>query len=118
MKKLIQQLFFISSALVVLASCKKDQATDTFQGGTAPALSASVSGSIPLSYANAANEAIKLSWSNPAYQFTSGPNSQDVGYLLEIDTTGANFTNPNRQQVTVSKDLSLSITQARSTITC
>jgi hypothetical protein len=36
-----------------------------------------------------------------------------VSYTIEIDTTGANFTNPKRQTLVVSKDLSISFTQSQ-----
>lgn len=97
----------------LFASCKKDDAIQTFRGGNAPTLTASVSGNIPLAYLDADKEAITLSWTNPEYQFASGISSQDVSYLIEIDTAGANFSNPARQQVSVSKDLSLSVTQGQ-----
>jgi len=113
MKTLLSRLFFISVAVVLFGSCKKDDAIETFQGGTPPVVTASVTGSIPLAYATAANTAFMLTWTNPNYQFTSGISSQDVSYLVEIDTTGANFTNPNKQTVSVSKDLSISFTQGQ-----
>ena len=112
MKTLISKLFFISVVFVGLNSCTKDQAIDTFNGGTAPVLTANQTGTIPLSYATKDNEAVKLSWTNPNYQFASGISSQDVSYVLDIDTTGANFTNPNRKSLTISKDLSISISQS------
>jgi hypothetical protein len=62
-----------------------------------------------LVYANAALTAVTLSWTNPNYTFTTGVSSQNVNYIIEIDTTGANFTNPNRQSISVSQDLSVSI---------
>jgi hypothetical protein len=62
-----------------------------------------------LSYANASNEAVAFSWTNPNYQFTTGISSQNVSYVLEIDTTGANFTNPNKKALAISQDLNLSI---------
>jgi hypothetical protein len=34
-----------------------------------------------------------------------------VNYKIEIDTTGANFTNPNRKVITVANDLSVTYTQ-------
>jgi hypothetical protein len=79
--------------------------------GTPPALTASKTGTIPLSFATKDQEAVKLSWTNPAYKFTTGVSSQNVSYLVEIDTTGANFSNPNKKVITVSNDVALSITQ-------
>ena len=102
-------LFFLLTALVW--SCKKDEHKIYFEGGTAPVLSAS-STTIPLSYANAANNAVTFSWTNPEYKFTTGISSQNVSYVLEIDTTGANFTNPNKKELAISQDLSQTITVA------
>ena len=102
-------LFFLLTALVW--SCKKDEHKIYFEGGTAPVLSAS-STTIPLSYANAANNAVTFSWTNPDYKFTTGVSSQNVSYVLEIDTTGANFTNPNKKELAISQDLSQTITVA------
>lgn len=114
MKKIIKQLFFLSLLVALFASCKKDENKVYFEGGTSPVLSASVtSASLPLSYLNKDKEAVKLSWTNPNYQFNTGISSQDVNYQIEIDTTGANFTNPNRQTVSVSKDLSILFTQGQ-----
>ena len=105
-------LFFLSSfLLVVMWSCKKAENKDYFEGGTPPVLTSSVTGSIPLNYTTKDQPAITLSWTNPDYKFTTGVNSQDVNYTVEIDTTGSNFTNPSRKIISVSKDLSLTISQ-------
>jgi hypothetical protein len=93
-----------------LFSCKKNVDMVTYEDGTPPVLSANKT-TIPLSFANASQEAVKLSWTNPNYRFSTGVNSQDVAYLLEIDTTGANFTNPNRKAIGLSRDLSITFTQ-------
>ncbi|MBI1344413.1 MAG: hypothetical protein GC171_15940 [Terrimonas sp.] len=113
MKALFHKLFFISALAVALGSCKKDEAKDFFEGGTNPVLTASLSGSIPLSYATEGNNAIDLNWTNPDYRFTSGISSQDVNYTLEIDTVGANFTNPNKVTIVISKELSRSFIQSQ-----
>ena len=113
MKTLLAKLFLFGIAMALFASCKKDDAIDTFQGGTAPVLTASVTGNIPLSYATAGNTALTLNWTNPNYMFKSGISSQNVSYLIEIDTTGSNFTNPNRQTVSVSPGLSITFTQSQ-----
>jgi len=102
-------LFLLLTALVW--SCKKDEHKNYFDGGTAPILTAN-STAIALSYANAANDAVTFSWTNPNYQFTTGISSQNVSYVLQIDTTGANFTNPNRKEVAISQDLSQTISVA------
>ncbi|MEO5889217.1 MAG: SusE domain-containing protein [Ferruginibacter sp.] len=110
MKKILKQLFFLSLLAALFASCKKDENKVFYKGGTAPALTSSVTSAIlPLSYADRDKDALKLSWTNPNYQFTTGVSSQDVSYQVEIDTTGADFTNPKRQTISVSKELSKSI---------
>lgn len=101
-------LLFLIAGIVV--SCKKNISEITYEGGTAPVLSASKT-TIPLTFATRADEAIKLSWTNPGYKFSTGPSSQDVSYLIEIDTTGANFTNPARKTISIGRELSLAITQ-------
>lgn len=109
--KHIFKLLFLSLWLLAIGSCKKDENKIYFEKGTPPVLTASVTGSIPLSFANKDLQAIKLFWTNPDYQFTTGISSHNVNYLIEIDTTGSNFTNPQRQSITISNDLSKSFTQ-------
>jgi starch-binding outer membrane protein SusE/F len=106
------KFLYLLSALLILAtwSCKKDEKQVIYNGGTAPVLSAN-STSIPLSYATKDNEAVTLSWTNPAYMFNTGVSSQNVSYQLELDTTGANFSNPNKKVISISKDLAYTFTQ-------
>lgn len=111
MSSLFKKLFIVGLGLATLASCKKDQSIDYFEGGTAPVLNSSATDSIHLAYATSKENAVTFSWTNPNYTFASGISSQDVSYLLEMDTLGAKFTNPNRQQINISKDLSVTITQ-------
>lgn len=105
---------FKTLLLVLIAgcffSCEKDENQVIFTGGTAPVLSAS-STTIPLSFINKDLPAITFSWTNPDYNFNTGLSSQDVSYVLEIDTVGANFTNPKRQSLTIAKELSRTLTQ-------
>jgi hypothetical protein len=112
MKKIFHLL--LSLVLVLgIVSCKKAENKDYYVSGTAPVLTGSVTGTIPLTFATAGQEAIKLSWTNPDYMFTTGVSSHDVSYLLEIDTTGANFTNPNRKSISLSGDLGITFTQSQ-----
>jgi starch-binding outer membrane protein SusE/F len=104
-------LILFSLFLLILASCKKDENKIYYEGGTAPQLTATVSNTIPLSFANKDKEAMTLSWTNPNYMFTTGVSSQDVNYVIEFDTVGANFTSPQKQSVVVSKEMSKTFTQ-------
>jgi starch-binding outer membrane protein SusE/F len=109
MKNLIKLVLGSFLLTALLFSCSKDENKVYFEGGTNPVLSSSVTSSdLPISYANKDKEALKLSWTNPDYKFNTGTSSQDVNYQIEIDTVGANFTNPNKLTVSVSKDLSRS----------
>ena len=107
MKKIVKKLFLFSLLAALFASCKKDENKVFLEGGTSPVLTPSVTTpSLPLSFASADQEALALSWTNPDYKFTTGISSQDVGYDIEIDTTGSNFTSIKKQTVSVSKELS------------
>ena len=111
MKKISQLLYSALLLVAVLSSCKKDENRVIFNKGTAPVLSSAGAATIPLTFADAAKEAISLKWTNPEYQFNTGISSYDVSYQVEIDTTGANFTNPDKKVIGISKDLSLSLSQ-------
>ncbi len=110
MKNLIKSLFTFSVLTALLISCKKDENKVYFQGGTDPVLTASSTTALVLLSANKSNHAVTFSWTNPEYQFNTGPSSQDVTYTLQVDTTGSNFTNPNKQERSISKDLSVALT--------
>lgn len=111
MNKKLVSLLLSSFLLAFLWSCEKKESKIFYEGGTAPVLTASRTGNIPLAFATKDQEAIKLNWTNPNYQFTTGISSQNVSYQVEIDTTGANFTNPGKKVLALTNDLSLSITQ-------
>lgn len=111
MKSLKSLLLLSSLMTVVLWSCSKDENKVYLQGGTAPVLTSSATGSIPLNYVTKDETALALSWTNPEYSFTTGVSSQDVSYVIEIDTAGANFTNPKKKSLSISKELSYSFKQ-------
>lgn len=102
------RLLVVLSLLLVLAACKKDEYKDYYEGGTAPTLSATVSGGPVLVQADSLKTYLKLNWTNPNYQFTTGISSQDVSYILQIDTAGANFTSPGKVEVSIARDLGVS----------
>ena len=112
MKKIAQLLSVAILLITVLGSCKKDEQRVVFNAGTSPVLTSSVAGNIPLAYANANNEALNLTWTNPNYTLNTGVSSYDVSYQLEIDTTGSNFTNPGKKVIAINKDLMSSIKQS------
>ncbi len=111
MKSISKLMLPLFAVVLFLISCKKDENKISYEDGVAPVFAASKTGTIPLSFADKDLEAVKLSWTNPNYKFTTGNSSQDVSYLLEIDTTGSNFTNPGRKSIGISKDLFITMTQ-------
>lgn len=102
--------YILPSLLIFFASCKKDENKIYYEGGTAPVLTASATTPIVLDSTFKNQLAMKFNWNNPDYRFTTGVSSQDVTYTLEVDTAGANFTNPKKQEVAIAKDLEVSYT--------
>ncbi len=107
MKKIINQLFFLLLAGVLIVSCKKDENKNYFEGGTAPVLTSSSTGPLVLLQADKANTAVTFNWTNPDFKFTTGISSQDVNYTLQVDTMGANFSSGNLKEQTIPKNLSI-----------
>ena len=110
MKQVTKYFLFTTMLFVALIGCKKEENQIFYEGGTNPVLSASSTAAMVLLPANQNNTAIKFSWTNPDYKFTTGVSSQDVNYILQVDTTGANFTNPNIQEVAIAKSLDITFT--------
>jgi len=104
MKIISKFLILTLLSSVMFWSCEKDENKIYLEGGTPPVLTASAS-ELVLIKDNANEEAISFSWTNPNYQFTTGVSSQDVTYVLQVDTVGANFTSPSLQEVSISKEL-------------
>ena len=100
--KFLPAFLFIAT---IFLSCKKEENRIIFNGGTAPALTASTT-AVRLEAGEEANTAIKFSWTNPDYKLTTGLSSHDVNYILEIDTVGANFGSSKKLTVSVANDLS------------
>ena len=111
MKKVLQYGVLTLLFGGLLSSCKKDENRVFFDGGAAPQLSANQSTGIPLAFLTGSNDAVTFSWTNPEYKFTTGVNSQNVTYLWQMDTAGANFTNPKRKEISIANDLSRTFTQ-------
>jgi starch-binding outer membrane protein SusE/F len=112
MKQTILRLLLPSLLLLGLWSCEKDEYKISLEGGTPPVLAASSTTPLVLTRPNAANTAVRLSWTNPNYRFTTGPSSHDVTYLLQIDRAGQNFNSSVRQEISVAKDLGVTWTVA------
>jgi len=103
------KLLFALFTTGILFSCERDVSAISYDGGTAPVITATP-GNVSLEPGNEANTAIVISWTNPDYKFSTGPNSHDVTYTLEMDTLGANFSSSRKVSTVVSKELSKSYT--------
>lgn len=105
MKNILKSLGIIFFSAVLITACKKEENKVFFKGGTAPVLTASSTADVVLLRANADNPAVVFSWTNPDYRLTTGISSQDVTYILQIDTAGKSFTSSNFQELSIAKDL-------------
>lgn len=110
MKNKLAYLLTIAVIALVFASCKKDEHKIYYEDGTAPVLTASTTGPLVLTKATATRAALKLNWTNPNYRFTTGTSSQDVTYILQVDSAGKNFSSSKLQEVSFSKDLETTFT--------
>ncbi|MBS1511146.1 MAG: SusE domain-containing protein [Bacteroidetes bacterium] len=110
MKRIINLSAAILLMVTALVSCKKEINNVTYLGGTSPALTATSLATVVLVKTDENKTWNTFTWTNPNYQMSTGISSQDVSYTLQFDTTGSNFTNPNIQEIVVSKDLSRAVT--------
>ena len=109
MKKYLNKLLVTTAlGIVLLSSCQKQETQVYYEGGTAPVLSSNLKDTIPLVPADSMSSAVTFSWTNPNYIFSNGISSQNVTYNLQIDTLGANFTNPKLQTVSITPSFALS----------
>lgn len=110
MKIKITQLILPLAFILCFASCKKVENRLIFEGGTAPVLSTTTTGTIVLQKDKNQEQALSLSWTNPNYLFNTGVNSQNVNYILQVDTAGKNFTSPKLQEMAIASDLGVKLT--------
>ena len=109
MRNIFKITFLMSALAAMLWSCEKDETKDYFKGGTNPVLTLTVTDSV-LVKDDANKLAATFEWTNPNYQFSTGISSQDVIYIIQVDTAGANFTNPNMQEISIPKELGTTMT--------
>jgi hypothetical protein len=105
--KLLSGTFLLA---FVFTACKKDENQVLFQGGTDPVLTASSTNALVLKKDDKDKVAVILTWTNPDYKFNTGISSQDVTYILQVDTTGKNFTSSNLQEKAIANDLAITLT--------
>lgn len=98
--KLFKNISAIFLALLFLvAGCKKDEEKVVFSGGTTPTLSTSVA-NLNMLPADSNNNIFTFSWTDPAYSISSGNNTLDVTYIIEVDSATKNFATAKMVTVT------------------
>lgn len=112
MKNLKISLLSVLTMTVLFFACKKQENQVFVEDSKYPVLTANTA-AVNLVAGLEDQQAIKLNWTNPNYVFTTGINSLDVSYKLEMDTLGGNFNSSNKFVTVFPRDLSLSWTVAQ-----
>ncbi len=100
MKRISKFILAVLALVVIFSACnktdnlKKVDDLPVYQLGVSPVLSSSVATVAP-TLADSSNTVINFSWTNPKYS----NDSATTKYVLEIDSTGKNFTNKNTKTV-------------------
>lgn len=95
MKKLLTIFSMLVSVAGFFAACEKAESLPLYGEGTAPVLTASSTTLAPAP-ADSNNTALTLSWTNPNY----ATDSATYKFVVEMDSTGKNFANPDTKTVT------------------
>lgn len=103
MKKFIPASAAALTLMLILAACTKVKDLPFFANGTAVTLSSSVTSVAPAP-ADSLNAVVSFSWTNPGYASDSGT----YKYILEIDSTGRDFSDKTTKIVTGTLSTSLS----------
>lgn len=93
--KHILKLLFLATFFLGFLACNKVDNLPFYNNGTAPVLTASAN-TIAAAPADSNNTALTLTWSNAKY----ATDSNNVKYIVEIDSTGKNFANEFTKTVT------------------
>jgi starch-binding outer membrane protein SusE/F len=89
MKQLLKFIPLLFAVAVVFTACDKKDTLPLFGTGTTPVLSASAATIAPVA-ADSNKPALTFNWTFPKY----ATDSASVKYVLEIDSTTKNFSNP------------------------
>jgi starch-binding outer membrane protein SusE/F len=87
MKYLLKLGFCLLVLTTFFMACEKVENLPTYKNGTAPVLNSSVT-SIAPTPADSSNIVVSFSWTNPKY----ATDSSTVKYVVEIDSSGRNFS--------------------------
>ena len=90
MKNIFKIGAFLLATSLLLWGCKKDELRATYNGGEAPKLSASTT-AVNMTAIDSTKTVLTLTWTDPAYKFSTGRSTLNVTHNIEIDTTANNF---------------------------
>ena len=90
MKNIFKIGSFLLATVLLLWGCKKDELKAVYNGGKAPVLSASAA-TVNMAAIDSTKNVLTLSWTDPAYSFSTGRSTLDVTHTIEIDRAGNNF---------------------------
>lgn len=110
MNKNILNPLLVSLFFIAFAACKKEENRVIYKGGAAPVLTTATTGTIVLLKDNKDAKALTLNWTNPNYMLNTGVSSQNVNYILQIDTAGKNFASSKLQEMSIASDLGVTLT--------
>lgn len=94
MKPVIKILSLLVIMAVSLMACHKEGDLPHYENGSAPVLTAS-SATVAPAPADSNNVALTLSWTYPDY----ATDTNNIKYIVEMDSTGKNFANASSKQI-------------------
>lgn len=100
--KYLSKLSFVLAVIISFTACKKLDQVPFSPNGQAVTLNASTT-SVTTAPADSANQVISFSWSNPKY----AQDSSLYKYVIEIDSTGRNFSKEYKLTVSGDRDTTL-----------
>lgn len=94
MRQFLNSFLFVATAFLVFSGCRKVDDLPFYEKGTAVTLTASKS-AVVATAADSSTSVIDFSWTNPNYQ----TDSSTYKFILEIDSSGRNFSKPYTKEV-------------------
>jgi len=102
MKSLVKYFFCAAGLMLIIQSCKKIENLPFYKNGTAVTLTSSKA-SVEPTLADSTSNVVTFSWTNPKY----ATDSNTYKFILEIDSSGRNFSKEMTKIVTGSPSTGL-----------
>ncbi|MEP6512485.1 MAG: SusE domain-containing protein [Parafilimonas sp.] len=94
MKNILKAFFSVLGLIAILTACDKKESLPFYEHGTAPVLTSDVTTVTPTAN-DSTNAVLTLSWTDPHY----ATDSSNVKYIIQIDSSGGNFSNASNKEV-------------------